>query len=271
MIIIVEVPQDPTDIVLQGAVIGDVPLGGEPQSRTPWFIMQGEIRTSAIAEIPVPRDMIGQHDWYGILPRTIGPKVMSGGEVVMLDIGKKPVNVFVGPTKKWENSVFAVDQSGFGLTLYDAKTIGAPEPLAQYMVPEPETMGNPVITIPRGAIYRSGLIKRTTVPILPDSFGRHTVVDDFTETTRRWFITGVTKDSVGAPLGNCRVVAMRTDRIGINTDQFSNPILADAISDGNGNFSIQVNTNIPFQLMGYKVGSPDVAGVTVNTVIPTDG
>ena len=270
MQIIVEVPQDPTDYVLQGAVIGDRVLGGEANSRLPWFVMQGEIKTAAMPKIPIPSAMIGQHDWYGIKPRTVGPKVMSGGEVIMLDIGQKPVDVFVDPTQRWQASVFQIDKAGFMMTLYDPKTIGAPEVFAQFMVPEPETMGNPIITIPRGAVYRSGLAKQITMPVLDDSFGRHTSLDSFIETTRKWFVIGVTKDSVDAALGNCRVLIMQTDKVRVNIDQLANPIIADVISDGSGNYSVQMNKNLPLQVMSYKTGSPDVGGVTVNTVIPTE-
>jgi hypothetical protein len=270
MRIIVEGPQDPTDYVLQGAVIGDRLLGGEPNSRLPWFVLQGEIKTAAIAETSIPSAMIGQHDWYGIKPRTVGPMRVGGGEIVMLDIGQKPVDVFVDPTQRWQASVFQIDKTGFMMTLYDPKTIGVPEAFAQFMVPEPETMGNPVITIPRGAVYRSGLIKRTTVPVLPDSFGRHTVVDDFTETTHRWFIIGVTKDGTGVALGSCRVVMMKSGKFLISPDILANPITIDTTSGVDGTFSIQVPNEKAVQILASKLVPPYVAGLTVDTIVPSD-
>lgn len=266
MRIIVERPQDPTDLVLQGAVIGDRPLGDEAPSRYPWFVMQGEIKTAAMREIPVPRAMIGQHDWYGIKPRTIGPKVFSGGESVMLDIGAKPVDPFVDPTQRFLNSAFQVDQTGFVLTLYDAKTIGAPEAFAQFMVPEPETMGNPVVTIPRGAVYRSGLAKRTTVPVLPDSFGAHTLVETFVETTNTWTVSGISRSNDGSILAGARVVLLWVDKIGVNPDVFGNPVVAETVSDAVGAYSFQVSRFGSYQVYAYKAGAPDVMGITQNDV-----
>ena len=266
MQIIVERLQDPTDLVLQGAVIGDRPLGLEPQSRWPWFVLQGEIKTAAMQEIPVPRGMIGQHDWYGIKPRTTGPKVMSGGELVMFDIGAGPVDPFVDPTQRFLNSAFQVDKAGFMLTLYDAKTIGAPEAFAQFMVPEPETMGNPVVNIPRGAVYRSGLAKRITMSVLPDSFGGHTVIDSFVEATTRWYVAGVTRDSTGAALPGCRVVALQVNKIVANQDILANPVVAETVSDGVGAYSIQVSRQGQYQVIAYLAGTTDVAGITRNDV-----
>jgi len=268
--IIVEVPQDPTDLVLQGAVIGDTVLGAEPQSRLPWSVLQGQVIGDVVLSSPVPAAMIGQHDWYGIKPRTTGPKVMSGGECVMLDIGAKPVDPFVDPIQRWLNSVFQVDKAGFMLSLYDAKTIGAPEAFAQFTLPEPETMGNPVVNIPRGAVYRSGLAKRITLPVLPDSFGRKTMIDSFVESSGRWVVAGVTRDGAGAALGSCRVVLMEAGLIVLDPARLNNPIVGDATSDGSGNYSIAVGKPVPHQAIAYLAGSPDVAGVTVNTVIPTE-
>ena len=270
MQIIVEVPQDPTDLVLQGAVIGDTVLGAEPQSRLPWSVLQGQVIGDTVLSSPVPAAMIGQHDWYGIKPCTTGPKVMSGGECVMLDIGAKPVDPFVDPIQRFLNSVFQVDKAGFMLSLYDAKTIGAPEAFAQFTLPEPETMGNPVVNIPRGAVYRSGLAKRTTMPVLPDSFGWHTALDSFVESSGRWVVSGVTRDGAGAALGSCRVVLMEAGMIVLGPARQNNPIVGDATSDGSGNYSIAVGKPVPHQAIAYLAGSPDVAGVTVNTVIPTE-
>ena len=258
---------DPADVVIQGE---QTVLAYTPSVSMLSPVLQGQVIGDTAPDQSVPTAMIGQHDWYGIKPRTVGPQVMPSGEIVMQDVGRKPVDVFVDPIQRWLSSVFQVDKAGFMMSLYDSKTIGAPEAFAQFMVPEPETMGNPVVTIPRGAIYRSGLIKRTTVPELPSSFGRCTIIDDFTETTRKWFITGVTKDGTGTPLGSCRVIVMQTDKIKVNVDQLSNPIVADMASDGSGNYCVQTNNNKPFQMMAYLDGSPDVAGLTVNEVIPTD-
>jgi hypothetical protein len=107
------------------------------------------------------------------------------------------------------------------------------------------------------------------MPTLPDSFGRHTALDSFVESTNRWFVNGITKDGAGAPLGDCRVLVMRADKVVLNPDILANPVEADVTSDGTGNYSVQVPNDLPRQMMSYKAGGTDVAGVTVNTVIPT--
>ena len=49
----------------------------------------------------------------------------------------------------------------------------------------------------------------------------------------------------------------------------SPPVVAEAISDGSGNFAIAVPMNLAYQLTGYLTGSPDRAGVTRQDVVPT--
>lgn len=273
---------DPTDLVLMGEVIGDSSAmdwqlalaRAVPVSDIPALIplVAGEISTSRMTGFPVPRAMIGQSDWYGILPRTIGPMRQAGGRIEMITIGAPLTpnldDVFVDQTQKWQATAFEIDKCGFPLLLNESKVIGAPEAFAQFMVPEPETMGNPVVNIPRGAVYRSGLAKRTTMPALPNSFGRTTLVDDFVESTRRWFVMGVTRDGTGATLGAARVLMARTDKVGINPDILASPVEGDVVSDANGNFLFQVPNDLPRWLAAYKAGAPDVAGITRNDVLP---
>mgnify|MGYP001179665348 FL=1 len=88
----------------------------------------------------------------------------------------------------------------------------------------------------------------------------------------RWGISGVTKDSAGAALGDCRVVALETGRMakdgGFGTVGPESPVVGETISDVSGNYTIEVALNTAHQLTGYKPGSPDVAGVTRNDVTP---
>ena len=73
-------------------------------------------------------------------------------------------------------------------------------------------------------------------------------------------ITGITRDNAGAALGSCRVELMRT-----GGDTF----VAETISDGSGNFTLVTpNNSGTFYLVAYKVGSPDKAGTSVNTLTP---
>ena len=72
-------------------------------------------------------------------------------------------------------------------------------------------------------------------------------------------ITGVTKDSAGVSLGSCDVTLYETG---------SNTVLGKTISDGSGNYTFTVPTNSSYKyVVSYKVGSPDVAGTTVNTLV----
>jgi hypothetical protein len=76
-------------------------------------------------------------------------------------------------------------------------------------------------------------------------------------TTKIWKLSGITKDSGGSVLGNCVVTL----------DQTSTDLpLAKTTSDANGNFSFMISPAVVCYLNAYKVGSPDVAGTTVNTL-----
>lgn len=72
-------------------------------------------------------------------------------------------------------------------------------------------------------------------------------------------ITGVTKDAVGTPLGGCAVYLFDT---ATNTCQRS------TVSDANGAYEFTVYApTVPYYVVSYKAGAPDVAGTTVNTLI----
>lgn len=266
---------DPTDILVQGeqtvfqSVCVYAPLALNQ-------VIQGEITTSRIPEIPVPSAMIGQHDWYGIKPRKIGPMAFGqAGNIDWLNIGA-PVFVSpnIDPIQKWLNAPFPIDMTGMWFDL-SADLLGPIEASATIMetggptVMVPDPMEIPVITIPRGAIWRSGLAKQVTSPVVGASFGSRAWFDSVTETTSRWFISGITKDSVGSPLAGCRVVALLTDKDLVNPDILANPIIAETVSDGSGNYSIQVPGVGPFMIYATLAGSPNKAGITLDSVVPT--
>lgn len=73
------------------------------------------------------------------------------------------------------------------------------------------------------------------------------------------YVTGITRDSAGAALGGCIVQLFRT----VDDAPFG-----ETTSDGAGNYSIVAPVGGPFYLVAYKAGAPDVAGTTVNTLIP---
>jgi hypothetical protein len=81
----------------------------------------------------------------------------------------------------------------------------------------------------------------------------------------RFTVSGITRDGSGVALGGCSVEALRVDKMHPAVRQ-ENALVAETVSDGSGNFSLDVPANVAYMLIGYKVGSPDVAGVTVNVV-----
>lgn len=71
-------------------------------------------------------------------------------------------------------------------------------------------------------------------------------------------ISGVTRDSSGAALGNVSLELFRAD---------TGTLVERLTSDGSGNYaSSPVGPGILYQIDAYKSGSPDVAGTTVNTL-----
>ena len=74
-----------------------------------------------------------------------------------------------------------------------------------------------------------------------------------------YFLAGVTRNfASGAVVGNCRVELMLTA---------GDTNIAETISDASGNFVFPNPGTGPFYLIAYKVGAPDIAGTTVNTLV----
>lgn len=90
------------------------------------------------------------------------------------------------------------------------------------------------------------------------------LINNFVQGTERWQITGVTRDGAGAPLGNCRVVMLEVGRIAVGQA----PVVAETVSDGSGNYSIEVALNGAHQAIAYLDGSPDRAGISIDALVP---
>lgn len=73
------------------------------------------------------------------------------------------------------------------------------------------------------------------------------------------FITGVTRDGTGTPLGSCVVQLFRA---------WDDVFIEETVSDGSGNFSVRASGSGTFYIVAYKAGAPDLAGTTVNTLVP---
>lgn len=75
----------------------------------------------------------------------------------------------------------------------------------------------------------------------------------------RFVLTGVTKDSTGAPLGSVVIDFF---------DSVAKTLIASTISDSAGSYTVDLPASAVVQGVAYKAGAPDVAGVTVNTLTP---
>ena len=71
-------------------------------------------------------------------------------------------------------------------------------------------------------------------------------------------LAGISRDSTGAALGLCAIDLFAS----------SDLVVASTISDAAGNYSFVNPGTGPFYIVAYKAGSPDVAGTTVNTLLP---
>lgn len=83
-----------------------------------------------------------------------------------------------------------------------------------------------------------------------------------------WAIVGQTQDGSGVALGGCRVIVFEVGRLAVGEAA----MVAEAMSDGGGNFTIPVPTNVGFQLTAYLPGAPDVAGIgLIYAVVSANG
>lgn len=80
---------------------------------------------------------------------------------------------------------------------------------------------------------------------------------------RLLFIRGVTQDSGGSPLANATVQAFVTA-----TDTYKGEV----VSNNDGTFTLGTETVVgtTHYVVAYKVGGGDVAGTSVNTLVPTN-
>lgn len=106
-------------------------------------------------------------------------------------------------------------------------------------------------------IANNSVIATPCGALIDVQMGRSCTLYDFIQSTQTFTLTGITRDSTGAVLGNCDVYVFKTG---------DNVNVAQTISDGSGNYSIILPTNLRHFVVSYKVGSPDVTGATVNTL-----
>lgn len=77
----------------------------------------------------------------------------------------------------------------------------------------------------------------------------------------QFFISGITKDSSGTPIGSCTVKLFRTSDDLLQQTTISDPTT--------GVYSFGAVGSANMYVVAYKAGSPDVAGTTVNTLVGT--
>ena len=104
-------------------------------------------------------------------------------------------------------------------------------------------------------------LPRLPLPLLMrvSRFNRRMAFPRLTPVPLTYKITGITRDSAGAVLGNCVVHLFRTSD-DVEVDQVN--------SDASGNFTFTTGVspaNTQY-IVAYKAGSPDVSGTTLNTL-----
>lgn len=77
------------------------------------------------------------------------------------------------------------------------------------------------------------------------------------------FLRGTCKDSGGTAVADAIVQAFVTA-----TDAFAGEVAAN--TDGTYTLGVEQSKLTPHYLVAYKAGSPDIAGTTVNTLLPTN-
>lgn len=112
-------------------------------------------------------------------------------------------------------------------------------------------------------IRANALIATPCGELIAVDLGRN-LLNDFIGATDRWLFSGTTRNSSLAALPGCRVIVFDPGQLAVG----GNPVVGETISDGAGAYSIEVPGNRAYQATAYLVGSPDVAGITVNTATP---
>lgn len=265
MRVIIPTLPDPTDIVLQGAIIGDYVID------TPYIpvdsmlnpVLQGAvIGEYKMQGFPVPRAMIGQVEEEGV-PAQTGPKVFSGGELVMLDIGAgKPQMVFVDKTQAWLMSCVQTDLTG-AMTDRPDGTHGAEEAVwrEHFVAGIAWFEEKPSMQIPRKAIQNSrGMNNWTSSKVSPNFCFR--VPDRFDDSTELWYVVVTVKDETATVVQGATVYLMQPSLYGVGP---SAPINQIGITDAGGQCVFPVSYFWIQQMMAWKEGSPNKWGVSAYT------
>ena len=116
----------------------------------------------------------------------------------------------------------------------------------------------PTRSVEAGTLMGNNAVIATPCGALVDlQRGRLCMMSDFVQGTNTFTLTGVTRNSAGVALASCEVRVFKTG---------DDVLVAQTISDGSGNYSVTLPTNLRHYVVSYKTGSPDVTGATVNTL-----
>ena len=91
------------------------------------------------------------------------------------------------------------------------------------------------------------------------------IANKFTLNNQLFVITGITRDNNGLELGFCDVIALDANKLIVT----GTPVVAQTVSDVDGFFVMFVPSYNNHQIIAYKSGSPDVAGISLETIVPT--
>ena len=80
----------------------------------------------------------------------------------------------------------------------------------------------------------------------------------------RWVLSLQTNDGTGANLANVRCVAMDLGQVAVGRPA----VVAEGVSNGSGALSLEVPTNTDYLVVAYLIGSPDLGGVSSQTLSP---
>lgn len=87
------------------------------------------------------------------------------------------------------------------------------------------------------------------------------LINQFIQSSSRWKLDFQVVDSSDVAVPGARVIVMETGRLAAA----SSPVIAETISDGSGNVSIEVPQNTTYFLIAYK---PDRGGVSMQNSLP---
>lgn len=267
MKIILPMIPDPADIVIQGFSIGDMPIEAPYNPIVSMLdpVLQGAvIGNYEMKGFPVPRAMIGWLEDFGT-PAQTGPKVLSGGELVMLDIGAgKPQRVFVDKTQEWLMSAIQKDLTGAMIDKPDG-TLGAEESVDDFFVTGIAWFEErPAMMVPRRAIRDSGIIKNMTASKVSKDFSFR-CPDRFVDTTEPIFVYVTVLDELSVAVQGATVYLMQDNLMIVGNAPTVSPINQIGITDASGQCSFTISYFIFQKLLAYKEGATPKSGLSLTT------